>query len=48
MFSMVSIAENLNLHQVGKEDPIPFLKDAFLANSIVLKLSQPLKLRYEV
>jgi hypothetical protein len=25
----LSIAENLNLHQVGKEDPIYFLKDAF-------------------
>jgi hypothetical protein len=25
----ISIAENLNLHQVGKEDPISFLKDSF-------------------
>jgi hypothetical protein len=25
----LSIAENLNLHQVGKEDPMSFLKDAF-------------------
>jgi hypothetical protein len=25
----LSITENLNLHQVGKEDPISFLKDAF-------------------
>jgi hypothetical protein len=25
----LSVAENLNLHQVGKEDPISFLKDAF-------------------
>jgi len=30
MFSVViEIAENLHLHQVGKEDPISFLKDAF-------------------
>jgi hypothetical protein len=26
----LSIAENLNLHQVGEENPISFLKDAFL------------------
>jgi hypothetical protein len=25
----LSIAENLNLHQVGKEDPVSFLKDSF-------------------
>jgi hypothetical protein len=24
----LSVAENLNLHQVGKEDPISFLKDS--------------------
>jgi hypothetical protein len=33
MFSIVSffpsVAENLNLHQVGKEDHISFLKDSF-------------------
>jgi hypothetical protein len=32
-------SENLSLHEVGKEDPISFLKMHFLANSIVLKLS---------
>jgi hypothetical protein len=25
----LSVAENVNLHQVGREDPISFLKDAF-------------------
>jgi hypothetical protein len=25
----LSVAENINLHQVGKEDPICFLRDAF-------------------
>jgi len=35
----LSIAENLNLYQVGKEDL------NFLANSMVLKLFQPLRLR---
>jgi hypothetical protein len=40
------VAENLSLHQVGKEAPISFLKDAhFVANSMQLKLSQPLRLR---
>jgi hypothetical protein len=24
MFSIVSVAENLNLHQMGKEDPVSF------------------------
>jgi hypothetical protein len=29
----LSVAENLNLHQVGKEDPIAFLKDLFPCKS---------------
>jgi hypothetical protein len=42
----LSLAENLNLYQVGKEDPISFFpKINFLANSMVLKLFQPLRLR---
>jgi hypothetical protein len=44
-FFFLSIAENLNLCQVGNEDPIFFLKIHFLADFMVLKLSQPLKLR---
>jgi hypothetical protein len=40
----LSIAENLNLHQVGREDPISFYEMCFLGNSMVLKLSQPLRL----
>jgi hypothetical protein len=40
----LSIAEHLNLHQVGKEDPISFLKDAFPCKFHLLKLSQPLRL----
>jgi hypothetical protein len=46
--SFLWVAENLNLHQVGKDDPISFLKDAFLANWMVLKLSQLLRLRWKV
>jgi hypothetical protein len=29
MFSILSVADNLNLHEVGKEDPISSIKDAF-------------------
>jgi hypothetical protein len=32
---MFSVAENLNLHQVGKEDPISFLEDYFRAGPVI-------------
>jgi hypothetical protein len=36
----LSIAENLNLHQVGKEDPISSLKDAFTYKFHDIKIVQ--------
>jgi hypothetical protein len=40
MFSVViEIAENLHLHQVGKEDPISFLKDAFPCKFHCIKIA---------
>jgi len=34
----LSIAENLNLHQVGKEDPICFFKDVFSCKFHAIKI----------
>jgi hypothetical protein len=39
VYMFLSIAENLNLHQMGKENPISFLKDAFPCKFMVLVLS---------
>jgi hypothetical protein len=41
----LSTAENLNLHQVGKDNPIPFLKDAFHCKFHGIRISQPLRQR---
>jgi hypothetical protein len=41
----LSVAETLNLRQVGNKDPISFLKDSLPLNSMVLKLPPTLKLR---
>jgi hypothetical protein len=41
----LAVAENLNLHQVEKEDKISFLKGSFSSTFPGIKLLQTLKLR---
>jgi hypothetical protein len=44
----LTITENLNSHQMGNENALSFLKDAFPKKSLLSKSFQPMKLRLRI